>query len=69
MKSKILLSRHDPRVLRVEDERHRKADGTAHGEHLLRATVRPTLEVILTESPVHLRRQLDPDAGIPLVRL
>src|SRR6185437_2953414 len=27
-----------------------KADGTAHGGHLLRATVRPTLEVILTES-------------------
>jgi uncharacterized protein len=46
-----------------------KADGTAHGGHLLRATVRPTLEVILTESPVHLQRQLDPDAGIPLIRL
>lgn len=46
-----------------------KADGTAHGGHLLRATVRPTLEVILTESPTHLQRQLDPDAGIPLIRL
>jgi len=46
-----------------------KADGTAHGGHLLRATVRPTLEVMLTELPTHLQRQLDPDAGIPLIRL
>ena len=28
-----------------------KADGTAHGGHLLEAHVRPTLEVIITESP------------------
>lgn len=28
-----------------------KANGTAHGGHLLRATVRPTLEVMLTELP------------------
>ena len=46
-----------------------KSDGTAHGGHLLRAAVRPTLEVILTESPTHLQRQLDPEAGIPLIRL
>lgn len=46
-----------------------KADGTAHGGHLLGATVRPTLEVILTESPVHLQRRPDVDAGIPLIRL
>lgn len=46
-----------------------KADGTAHGGHLLRATVRPTLEVILTESPTHLQRQPDRDVGIPLIRL
>jgi uncharacterized protein len=46
-----------------------KADGTAHGGHLLRAAVRPTLEVVLTESPTHLQWQPDPDAGIPLIRL
>lgn len=28
-----------------------KRDGTAHGGHLLEAYVRPTLEVVLTESP------------------
>jgi len=46
-----------------------KSDGTAHGGHLLRATVRPTLEVILTELPTHLQRRPDDDAGIPLIRL
>lgn len=33
-----------------------KADGTAHGGHLLEARVWPTLELVLTESPKHLRR-------------
>lgn len=46
-----------------------KSDGTAHGGHLLRGIVRPTLEVIVTESPTHLQRELDPDAGIPLIRV
>jgi hypothetical protein len=44
-----------------------KADGTAHGGHLLAGHVRPTLEVILTESPRHLQRRLDPDTGLPLL--
>jgi predicted DNA-binding protein with PD1-like motif len=46
-----------------------KADGTAYGGHLLRATVRPTLELMVTESTSHLQRQLDPAAGIPLIRV
>jgi uncharacterized protein len=41
-----------------------KRDGSAHGGHLLAATVRPTLEVIVTESPRHLRRRLDPSTGL-----
>jgi predicted DNA-binding protein with PD1-like motif len=44
-----------------------KADGTAHGGHLLEAYVRPTLEVILVESPRHLRRQHDPETGLALI--
>lgn len=44
-----------------------KRDGTAHGGHLLAATVRPTLEVILTESPAYLARRLDPDSGLALI--
>src|SRR6185295_9972983 len=31
-----------------------RKDGTAHGGHLLEAHVRPTCEVVLTESPIHL---------------
>lgn len=45
-----------------------KADGTAHGGHLLKAQVRPTLEVIVVESPEHLRRQFDPASGLALIR-
>jgi uncharacterized protein len=46
-----------------------KSDGTAHGGHLLEAHVRPTCEVILIESPVHLQKQIDPESGIALIRL
>jgi len=46
-----------------------KADGTAHGGHLLEAHVRPTLEVVLVESPQHLQRQTDPESGLALIRL
>jgi predicted DNA-binding protein with PD1-like motif len=46
-----------------------KRDGTAHGGHLLRAHVRPTCEVVLTESPVHLRKEFDASAGIALIKL
>jgi uncharacterized protein len=46
-----------------------KADGTAHGGHLLEAHVRPTLEVIVTESPAHLRRRTDPETGLALIQL
>jgi predicted DNA-binding protein with PD1-like motif len=46
-----------------------KRDGTAHGGHLLSGHVRPTLEVILTESPHHLRKRLDPELGVALIDL
>jgi len=46
-----------------------KSDGTAHDGHLLEAVVRPTLEVILVESPRHLRRRHDPESGLALIRL
>jgi uncharacterized protein len=44
-----------------------KADGTAHGGHLMEGHVRPTLEVILVESPSFLRRTLDPESGLALI--
>lgn len=46
-----------------------KADGTAHGGHLLNAWIRPTLEIILQESPAHLIRKMDITTGLPLIRL
>ena len=46
-----------------------KADGSAHGGHLLEGHVRPTLEVIVTESPAHLRRRSDPETGLALIQL
>jgi uncharacterized protein len=46
-----------------------RRDGTAHGGHLLEAHVRPTLEVMLTESPVQLRRVFDPGVGLALIEI
>lgn len=46
-----------------------KSDGTAHGGHLMEAVVRPTLEVILIESPQYLQRQHDPETGLALIRV
>jgi uncharacterized protein len=46
-----------------------KADGTAHGGHLLEGHVWPTLEVILVESPRHLHRRPDPASGLALIDL
>ena len=46
-----------------------KSDGSAHGGHLLKGIVRPTLEVILTESPKHMRRKMDSATGLALIDL
>jgi predicted DNA-binding protein with PD1-like motif len=46
-----------------------KRDGTTVGGHLLEAHVRPTLELILTESPVHLKRKYDEESGLALIRI
>ena len=46
-----------------------RSDGTALGGHLMEAHVRPTLEVMVVESPVHLQRRHDPETGLALIRL
>ena len=46
-----------------------KRDGTAHGGHLLEAHVRPTLEVVLVESPAPLRRKMNAEVGLALIDL
>ena len=45
------------------------ADGSTRGGHLLAGTVRPTLEVVLTEVPATLRRRKRADLGIALIDL
>ena len=45
------------------------ADGTTRGGHLLEGHVRPTLELVLTESPVQLRRRFDAETGLALIRV
>ena len=46
-----------------------RRDGSAYGGHLLEARVRPTCELILTESPEHLRKYVDPVSGLALIKL
>jgi predicted DNA-binding protein with PD1-like motif len=45
------------------------AAGNARGGHLLEGHVRPTLEVLVTESPGHLRRRSHPEFGLALIDL
>jgi hypothetical protein len=46
-----------------------RSDGRAMAGHLGSAHVRPTLELIISESPEYLRRCKDPETGINLIRL
>jgi predicted DNA-binding protein with PD1-like motif len=45
------------------------SDGTTRGGHLLEGKVRPTLEVVLTDTPAKLRRKKRADIGIALIDL
>jgi hypothetical protein len=44
-------------------------DGSVRGGHFLSGTVRPTLEVTITETAAHLRRKKRADLGIALISL
>jgi uncharacterized protein len=46
-----------------------RSDGSALAGHLLEAHVRPTLELVLTETPAHLCRKHDPASGLALIRV
>ena len=43
-------------------------DATTRGGHLVEATVRPTMELIITESPEHLHRFHDEETGLVLLK-
>ncbi|CAN5815512.1 DNA-binding protein [soil metagenome] len=45
-----------------------KVDGSTVGGHLIRAEVWPTLEVMVVESPTHLRKYHDKETGLALIR-
>lgn len=44
-------------------------DGSARGGHLLEGHVRPTLEVMITESPSYLARAYDAESGLALIKI
>lgn len=46
-----------------------KGDGTAHGGHFLEGKVWPTMEMIVSETPAQLRRNLDDETGLALIEL
>ena len=46
-----------------------KSDGSVVGGHLLEGHVRPTLEVIVTRPPAHLRKKKDVETGLALIAL
>jgi predicted DNA-binding protein with PD1-like motif len=46
-----------------------KRDGTALAGHLEEALVRPTLEIIVTETPTHLHKSKDKESGLALIKL
>ncbi|MDC9826279.1 DNA-binding protein [Devosia sp. ZB163] len=45
-----------------------RRDGSALAGHLDSGFVRPTLELVLTETPGALRKQMDEASGLPLIR-
>ncbi len=46
-----------------------RKSGAAMGGHLLKAHVRPTLELMLQESGDQLKRKFDPESGLALIDL
>jgi predicted DNA-binding protein with PD1-like motif len=45
------------------------SDGSTRGGHLIEGYVRPTLEVTLTETPLHLVRKKKPELGLALIQI
>lgn len=46
-----------------------REDSSTIGGHLQRLTVWPTLEVVVTETPAHLAKTVDPETGLALIDL
>jgi len=63
------IVQQDGKPVRHADVVVGKADGTAHGGHFLGGRVWPTLEIVLSDLPVHLRRAPDEETGLALINL
>jgi predicted DNA-binding protein with PD1-like motif len=63
----VALSQEGSPALHVHAVLGRR-DGTALAGHLSEAHVRPTLEIVLIESPAHLQKVQDPESGLALIR-
>jgi uncharacterized protein len=46
-----------------------RRDGSTLAGHLMEGHVRPTLEIVLTESPVTLRKRMDAETGLALIKV
>lgn len=46
-----------------------RKDASAIGGHAQRVEVFPTMELMLTETPAHLRKRVDPETGLALIAL
>lgn len=46
-----------------------RRDGGALAGHLMEGHARPMLEIVLTESPVTLRKRVEPESGLALIRV
>jgi predicted DNA-binding protein with PD1-like motif len=46
-----------------------RSDMSVRGGHLIEATVRPTLELVMHEAPAHLRKRHDPESGLALISI
>ena len=64
MKAKLLYEQQGQKTFAVVFD-----TGTPHGGHLIEARVRPTLELIVVESPEHLVRKTDDETGLALIDL
>jgi predicted DNA-binding protein with PD1-like motif len=44
-----------------------KRDGSCVAGHLQSGVVRPTLEIVVTEAPAHLKKRFDPETGLAFI--
>ncbi|HRY02609.1 MAG TPA: DNA-binding protein [Beijerinckiaceae bacterium] len=64
----VALAPDGSRALHIHTVLGRR-DGSALAGHLGAARVRPTLEIVLREMPLHLHKKIDPQTGLALIAI